>query len=516
MAQITEPIEQLTTLFRQSAQAVLSAQRELDKKLGSVVVSSDLSFDPVTTYSIPQTKVEISFGLEVLNSKRVLIPFLSGTTASRELHGHTLTFALIATPEAPRPPNSNAQFEIQALQPSFMISPAEQDSLSRELAAALTAGNWDFAFPEHGDKPTQKKVNAEAKKIIQALTPDNPERGMVVFKLDTEPTTYLVIRVTDKSKKDGVFVLNKIPNTEVMVYSFDGDSVDNIRYAALHQFILTLRNWLAGGSQPVPVPKPLDQAADPSPLGLIALDDFAKYLYLGYVDGLQFLSAQTADATLLAALPSFYDLVDVEGRMTYSVYYDENAQRMRFSFGPRTSPDGATTSDDLSVVESKAFIRAFRRNDQPQVEVKLIAPEFAVTDEGRKELMSKLTGNEVANKIADSFGDTDREIYLDCIREPGFQAAVVILLSYKGKTPKPNFLAAWPGFFQNKQRDFVFSFELKNDEIKNIQPIMGLGQEIELETLGGTIGVEITQDQYEPFHNAFHAVRIWRSRVELS
>jgi hypothetical protein len=44
---------------------------------------------------------------------------------------------------------------------------------------------------------------------------------------------------------------------------------------------------------------------------------------------------------------------------------------------------------------------------------------------------------------------------------------------------------------------------------------MGLAQDIDLDPLGGTEGVEIDNDQYEAFHNAFHAVRIWRSRVEM-
>jgi hypothetical protein len=55
---------------------------------------------------------------------------------------------------------------------------------------------------------------------------------------------------------------------------------------------------------------------------------------------------------------------------------------------------------------------------------------------------------------------------------------------------------------------------MKNGKVDedSIEPVMHLEQDLDPEGFG--IGVEITGDQYQPFHNVFHAIRIWSSRVE--
>ena len=455
----------------------------------------------------------LQFGLEIVDGKRSLIPFFTSKSATRVNHGHTLTFSLVAVPDRPNPPVSDENIQIQGFQPPFLVPPQVQDDIARQVAQALRNKAYDFAFPAHGVPPNQDKVNAEAKEIDDAITPDNPERGNVVLSLDAVTPAYLLIRVTDKSKKDGIFVYQSNSPVPVTIYSFDNDGLDNIRYAALHQFILTLRRWHAGGAQPVPIGNVLTSKEDPSELGLVALTEFAKNVYEGYVDTLKFLSEQRDDEQVREGLPSFYDVDDVRGELSYSVFYDEAAQRLRFSFGPRKRPDGESVSDEISVVESKAFVHAFRRDDIPQVETRLMAPEFALTDQARKTVIEAMVS--AADAIAMEFEDLDRETYVKFIKDPAFQSEVVILLSYEGKVPKPSFLVVWPGVFQNKARDFVFTCKMKDSKIEDIGPIMGLAKDIDLDPIGGTQGVEIDNDQYESFHNAFHAVRIWRSRVEM-
>lgn len=512
MSQATEPLEQIRTLCLQTAQAVVAAQKILDEKMAAAVVNGELAQTNEPLYSIPRTDLELRFGLDVVNGKRLLIPFLSSSSATHERHGHLLSFSLIGVPEPPDFPLSGDKVQIQGYQPPFIVSPEVEEHISRQLVQALRNKEWEFALPARGEPPTQKRVDDEAGKIIEALTPDNPERGMVVLNLDTVTPAYLLIRVTDKSKKDGIFLFESQKTPPAKIYSFEKDGVDDIRYAALHLFLLTLRQWLAGGAKPVPISNHLTSTQDPSALGLPALTEFAENVFHAYIDTLQFLAEQRNEQQVLAGLPTFYDVVNVSGELTYSVFFDESAQRLRFSFGPRMRPDGTPVSDEISVVESKAFVRAFRRNDQPQVETKLMAPEFALTDEARRIVLRALV--EAADEIAQAFDDLEPETYLEFIRAPAYQAGVVILLSYEGKTPKPNFLVAWPGVLQNKWRDFVFLCKLKDSKIKDITRIVGLAQDIELDQVGGVEGVSITQDQYEPFHNAFHAVRIWRSRVE--
>jgi hypothetical protein len=511
MSEPTSQIEQIRTLCLETAHAVVTAQKNLDENLQTAVAAGEQGQTIEPLFSIPQANLVLSFGLDIVNGKRSLIPFLTSKDTTRERHGHTVTFSFFGVPEPPKSPVIEDKVQINAFQPAFFVSSQIQNDLSRQLAEALRKGAWDFAFPALGERPEQEKVDKEADKIIEALTPENPERGMVVFSFDKP--AYLLIRVTDKSKKDGIFVLEPGRPAPVTSYSFDDDGVDNIRYAALHQFILTLRQWLTSGAQPVPIDEPLTAAGDTA-LGLLALTDFAENVYLGYVDALKFLSEQHDDDQVRDALPSFYDINDVNGELTYSVFFDEDAQRLKFSFGSRMRPDGIAVSDEISVVESKAFVRVSRIDNRPQVETRLIAPEFALTDKARQIVLDAMIA--AADRIANSFADLDPEIYLEFINAPSFQAGVVILLSYKGKIPKTEFLVAWPGALQHKPRDFVFLTKMDEGKITKVEPILGLAQDIEFDPEGHAEGVEITRDQYEPFHNAFHAVRMWRSRVEMS
>ena len=516
MSELAEPIAWIKTFCLQTAQAVVAAQNILDEKMAAAVSSGEQPQTIEPLYSIPHTNMTLQFGLQIIGGKRSLIPFFSSKSATRVHHGHTLTFSLVAVPERPNPPVSAENIQIQGFQPAFLVSKQVQDDIARLVAQALKNEEWEFAFPAHGVPPDEDEIqdliNDEADKIIDDITPDNPERGNVVLSLDAVTPAYLLIRVTDKSERDGIFVYES--NRRVTIYSFEKDKLDNIRYAALHQFILTLRRWLAGGAQPVATGNPLKIAEDPSELGLIALREFATNVYEGYVETLKFLSEERDDEQVHEGLPSFYDVEDIRGELSYSVFYDEAAKRLRFSFGPRMRPDGESVSDEISVVESKAFVHVFRQNDIPQVETRLMAPEFALTDKARQIVIEALI--DAADDIAKKFEDLDRETYVKFIKDETFQSEVVILLSYEGKVPKPNFLVAWPGVFQNKARDFVFTCKMKNNKIEGIERIMGLAQDIGLDPIGGTEGVEIDNDQYEAFHNAFHAVRIWRSRVEMS
>ena len=511
MSEVKPNDESISTLCLETARAIVAARKNLDEQLTTAITTDDQGQTIEPLFSIPRADLSLSFGLNVVNEKGFLIPFLTSANTTHERHGHSVTFSFFGVPEPPNPPVTGDNVEIKAFQPRFFVSSKIQDDLSQQLAEALRQGAWEFAFPAHGELPEpkklKKKINEEADEIIKALTPENPERGMVVFSLDSVRPSYLLIRVTDKSKKDGIFLFAPGQPTPVTIYSFDEDGIDNIRYAALHLFILTLRQWLTSGAQPVPIAEPLSTGG-----GLDVLTDFAENVHQGYVETLQFLSDQPHDEQVHDALPSFYDIDEVKGELTYSVFFDEDAQRLKFSFGPRMRPDGTAVSDELSVVESKAFVRVFRVDNWPQVETRLIAPEFALTDKARQIVLDAMIA--AADRIANAFKDLDPAIYLEFINAPSFQAGVVILLSYKGKIPKSEFLVAWPGALQQKARDFVFLTKMDDGKITKVDPILGLAQDIELDPEGHAEGVEITGDQYGPFHNAFHAVRMWRSRVE--
>ena len=522
MGQFAKPLEQLRHLFTQTAQAVVTTQEHLDEHLSTALSIGGQPNPSFPSYSIPRTEMDFQFGLEMIAEKGLfLIPIFRTGGGRLERHAHRLKFSLIAVSEVPSAPRGDlsvtteTRIPIRLIQPHFLISSEEQDALCLRVADAMDSGKWDFAFPEAGEKPTQAMVEKEAARIRKALKPDNPERGMVVFKMDTTPPSYLIVRVTDKSKKDGLFVFTPEPETEALIYSFEDDKVDNIRYRALHEFALTVRHWLAGAppaQTPFPLPTPTGQGGASLGLGLIALGAFTQVMTEGYLSGLQFLSQQETAANAAKPLPSYYSLTDVEAELSYSVYYDEAEQRLKFSFGPRKKPDGEDVDDETSVIESRASIRAYRSDDAPRIDVELIMPEFALSGSAREFVLDAV--KESAEKIASVFNEEQPGSYLTFLRNDVSRRGVVILLSYKGKTPQQKFLLIWPGMYLGQSRDFVFFCEMKNGKISadSIKVVLRLEQD--LEPAGVAEGVEINGDQYQTFHNVFHAVRIWRSRVE--
>lgn len=519
MAEFAQPIEQLKSLFLQTAKAVVVTQQKLDRESVQPIGPNNTPQFPPSSYSIPRAELEMKFGLDVDATRKVIFKSDKG---GLERHGHNLSFSVIAVPQPPPAPGLSTilpslPIPIRVVQPHFLVSPAAQNELCKQLAAAMSGGKWDFAFPQHGKKPEQEMVDDEAERILKALTPDDPQLGMVVLKLDTPILSYLIVRVTNKSEKDGLFVLTTEPEPEAMIYSFKDDGVNMIRYAALHAMALSIRRWLTG-APPIQLRSPLS----PSPpddssiaaMGLVALDEFTQNLRDGYVFGLKFLSEQNVPANSGKALPSYYDLTNVAAELTYSVYYDDEAKRLRFSFGSFKAPDGTDTNDEVSVIESRVSIRAYRFNDAPQVEVELEAPEFALTGEARQIVLKAIQQEESAANIARAFNKDEPDAYLQFLKNETSRSGALVLLSYKGELPKQKFLIVWPALYRGQPRDFVFICELKNGKIieDSIEPVMRMEQDLDPGGFG--FGVEIDEDRYQPFHNVFHAIRIWSSRVE--
>jgi hypothetical protein len=98
------------------------------------------------------------------------------------------------------------------------------------------------------------------------------------------------------------------------------------------------------------------------------------------------------------------------------------------------------------------------------------------------------------------------------------QREVVVFLSYKGNVPQEEFLAIWPGRYQGKSLDFVFTCKRDSTGLdsERIHPVLRLDQDladIGLSTAPGSADEEsLDKKEYRAFHNFFHAVRIWRGR----
>lgn len=522
MSKVIEPVEELRGLFLWGAEAVLRTQLELDARLALLSATRPpQQLAAESHYAIPRTVIELSFGLQAGSRGPVILPFLRGDE-KRELHEHRMRFSIISVPEQPPPLPRGAmdaavEPTFQLIQPHFFVPLFHQPALKQRLINALKSKRWSFALPKGSEMPDEADVWDEADAIDKADGKD-PERGLVMFQLDSRPVSYLIVRVTDKSKKDGVFVLTPDGQPEVMIYSFEDDGVDNIVYQPLHDFARTVRRWL-GGADAARVDFRLEEFTATAELGISALARFASEMAQGFTAGLEFLSG-TQWTQPLPQLPTFYDISDVEAELGYSVYFNNAAQKMEFSFGQRVSPEGEETLDEIGVIESRARVRAYRLENLPRVEIELATPEFVLSGRARQLFMSAAERN--APAIAALFGKEEAELYLQLLRSEMRQRGAVIFLAYAGKTPEQKFLIIWPGAYRGEERDFVFTCELKGDDqdqptLENISKVMGLDEDLEDVFIDFDAQAphltDLSQDQYTPFHNFFHAARIWRFRM---
>ncbi|HEX8149841.1 MAG TPA: hypothetical protein VF591_21855 [Pyrinomonadaceae bacterium] len=528
-----EPITSIRALFADTARAAVRTQSALDAYAEQTAQAGAGRADGFNTlHAIPRVVVGLDFGLQAVNQRRVLLPFWRADKR-RQLHEHHMEFSVVATPEPPPPPARVAAGgdllppALQLIQPHFIVPKAQHESLiDRLVAAMLDEQRWDFAVPPGEKKPNKEKVVKEAGRIRpQDGDPpeDDPERGMIVLQLEQAPPSYLLVRVTKKEEKDGLFVLAPTRTPEVMIYSFEGDGVDKIVYEPLHGLALAIRSWLAG-APPLRLSYRLSDApASPTELGVMALKEFADQMAGGYVAAVEILSRQEPPSGLNTFLPSYFDVADAKAELRYSVYFNEPTRRLEFSFGPRMRPDGQSADSELGVVESRAAVRVYRVDNLPRVDLELVAPEFVLSGAGRRLAMAGIDRSK--SDVAGKFNAINPESYLQFLVGDTFRAGAVFFLSYEGNVPEPKLLVVWPAFYAGEARDFVFTCELEGDDAEtvklvNVERVLALEEDIEVGAFApgaqaAAAPPVLSKEKYKPFHNFFHAVRIWSFRMQV-
>ena len=73
------------------------------------------------------------------------------------------------------------------------------------------------------------------------------------------------------------------------------------------------------------------------------------------------------------------------------------------------------------------------------------------------------------------------------------------------------FLVFWPAMWEGRARDFVFTCRMRDEKIRVLDVIMRLDEAVRDVSIQAPSG--LSKKQYKPFHNFFHAVRIWRMRT---
>jgi hypothetical protein len=571
--ELVEEVEGLKTIFSQTAEAIVSVQRKLDGRAG--LDGSSSSFDHVSMsetreqalrYSIPRVSINVEFGLRIDAQRKMFLILPRGSRTQR--HTHRLLFSLVAVSEPPLSISDSAtamtgaaKLPFYLTEPFFLLLPDEEKALFAQFLRLLAdEEKWQSALPASASPLTPEDVNTE---IGRFENPDeNRERGPVCFRLHTSPASYLIVRVTKKSKNDSVFLFTPEPELgkrPIEIYSIEGDDTPLVSYRPLHLLALAIRSWHEGAP---PLSVELSGGLLPD-VGLENLQRFAEVMGEGYAQALATLAAQKDDYMP----PAFYDLSEVSAELSYSVEYEQsegdqelNSPRFNFQFG---------NSDDYMLIQSRAFLRATRRGRAARLEVELAAPEFALSGAAREKFLSYFVSSDsktvteivkdIGREAADNGESSER--YESFIKNKNYWRSVVVLLSYRGPMPKQQFLVIWPGLNKSGQlRSFVFTCKRNSgsDELELTDWIMSVEDTLDdvqlttsahsepsaiITTALNTAGVtteastakdadaaggapiltsaivdatvsslaqerDLSEEQYQVFHNFFHAVRI--------
>ena len=516
--------------MRDTAEAVVTNQQLLDQQLGTSYLSSCQSDGQRTFFSIPRAQVQLRFGVVETSAERwSLVPFKWLLNPSEKvlekMHTHEFAFCVDASPTPPLEIESANQERIPLYlsRPYFMLSFAEEKEIKDLLLATLDGNNPNCtsAIPGQVNIPPEK-IRKEREEFEAAFNDDGNEQGPIFFRYNTTPVSYLIVRVVGSSANDSIFVLTPEPVPSVVIYSLKSDSTSRLRYEPLHRLLYTIRRWQSGNLLPQ-VSNDLEKrnvGENPTEGALSGLLRFAGDIRDGYAAGLKYL-AETASSSAMSigdeqlTPTTYYDLTQVQASLTYSLGYKEGAPRLPFDFSlqrtwgnDETVVKGDAPANDARLIESNVYIRAFHEAAKPKVEIELRTPEFVLSDAAREAFIRLAFSSRYA--IASAFDESDVS-YLSFIENESFQRGVVAVLSYRGDEAKHKFLVIWPGLFNGHTRDFAFTCSLEKedlDHLKDIKPVLRVDQDL------ASVEFEVSGDQYRPFHNFFHAVRMWRVRIK--
>lgn len=547
-SQVTQIDFDVRGLFLNTTAAVVTTQKQLDGEMSLDYIRTCPHPDQRMLFSVPRADATLRFGVEETASKTWRLLPRRSTNAGKQRQTHELEFSVVAVTERPSLLLAAEQTRIPIFlsQPYFLLTSEDEAALMQRLIAALTpeTRSWRAAIPPGGITPEklQKvvegefdgqgnlKTKGEKHRIVDALKPENAldERGMVAFRLESSPVSFLVVRVVGKDANDSVFVVTPGKQPEVVIYSVDRDESKSIRFGPLFQLMQTIRRCQQGALKPTFTQLSEQDITGPANNGLAPLLPFAKDVRDGYEAAVSFLAQpdnesfmQVRDVQLTTSL--YYDVTDVKAALTYSLGYenDNEVAQTRFDFQLRTDPrqnliDIGDKASETKLIESRAVISVERPTGKPAaVKVELNTPEFVLSGSARERLL-KLARKSI-DAIAGAF-EPNQQDYRGFLANESFQGGAVAFLSYRGKQPKEQFLVIWPGAFLGRSRDFAFTCKVDQKDrsrLTEIKAVLRVEQDLTGVELSNVDPDEdpVSGEQYRAFHNFFHAVRIWRARM---
>lgn len=497
-------------MFVEVARGMIGAQRNLD-----VMTTGD-----GWSFALPKVRVEMNFGLQVEKGKKRIL-FIPTGQKRKELHTHQLRFSMIAVPEPPPVAGLDDMIEgrpqAYILQPDYLVPVAEGQKQFQKLAEILLSKDdtqWRFSIPRKSlDKQKMiKETGEEGQKILDALE-SKSDRNLVCFRLKRHPASYLIVRLNDNQKDDGLFLYEPDSTPNVTIYSYEGDDREEVSYEPLHRLAMAVRRS-QDGAEMVRVDYASEESAQSDANDL---QHFIRFFRDGYSRSLGFLATHAAINDDNPERSLWYDFDDAEASLSFSV----NLAKDELDIVGRNF----VTADSGNLIENRTVLRLRREKDKPLVEIEMMTPGFVLSGPARMEFAGIIADS--SEKIASRFAEkasqgSDRETikanYQKNILNSEFQNDVVVFLSHSGDEIKPEFLVIWPGIHNGKSRDFVFRCKLKEEnKVEDVDIVMRLEDslvEVKISLAGEQPEMaEQAGITYKAFHRFFNAVRIWRGRM---
>ena len=479
----TDDFEALASLLPESVGALIAAQRELD--LGATP-DEEASGTRFHLTSIPSADLRITFGLSV-SRKHGFIVTRRTTSALR----HQLTMTLQAVPEPIAPPRGGwTPTVFSFFEPGFMLDPEREIDLGMALCDALANNQVTINVPEPEKVRAHAIQEAGAALREQLLQPDRPELGVVAFRVGDRPETSLVVIVTEKAKRDGVFLLEA--GRAPIVYSIPGDRNDAMFYDPLHRFTIAVGEWLSGAAPR----RRTGLTRLPREWGFTTLEVFSDALVSGYQRCVEQLSQPQSSGTLTQQ----FDIARVRAEVVFGI---------RQGGTPAiTIAQDSAGSDEL--IFGKVQLEFERQVTAVGVALTLVAPGYVLAGRAKDAFVERV--QRIAREVAREFDD-DRTIdYEMAIKQPSNPGQIVVLLAIDHPDDPFTYLVTWPVRTSAGERHFVFRCVEDDDSLDDIEPLL-----LASDRLGGVsdgaASLAIDDDAYEAYNRFFRAARVWRSGV---
>jgi hypothetical protein len=475
--------ESLASLVPDSVAAIVAAQEALDAPASAEEERSGTRFHLT---SIPAAELRIAFGLSVSRKHGFLVT-RRATSALR----HVLSVGVRAVPEAipPAPAGGWATAPFTVFEPAFMVAPEREIDLGLAICDALSNNACTVKVPGKVDAATVIKAGSTLRQ--QLVRPEHPELGVVAFRVSARPLVDLVVVVTEKAERDGIFLFES--GQPPVLYSIPEDRNPAMFYEPLHRLTVAIGEWLS------------DQTGRrrtglrrlPQEWGFTSLELLAESLVAGYTRSLALLAESKASGPL-------------------TQQFDLTAVRAEIAFGlrQRAAPSVVVAQeDDLSdaLVSGQVLLEVERLRTAIGVTLTLVAPGYVLAPRAKDAFVAR--AQRVARDIAHAFHDDSSVDYVQAITHPSRRAEIVVLLSAEDADDAFDYLVTWPVNTTDGERHFVFRCREDRDSLDDIDAIVRASDRLGTISIPNEPDLSVDDDVYEAYSRFFRAARIWRSGV---